>query len=83
MGNKKYLVIRHSVCDYEDLGISIYLFNKVEDAEKRFKDLVEDEKDYIADDWSINSEDWLFEAWEDGDYTKNHSLVEIREMIVE
>jgi hypothetical protein len=83
MENKKYLVIRHSVCDYEDLGIGTSLFDKVEDAEECFKDLVEDEKDYIEDDWSINSEKWLFEAWEDGDYTRNHSLVEIREMIVE
>lgn len=83
MGNKKYLVIWHSVCDYEDFGIRTSLFDKVEDAENCFKELVEDEKDYIEDDWAITEDGCLFEAWEDGDYTRNHSLVEIREMIVE
>lgn len=82
---KIYLVVCHAVCDLQDYGVGTIAFEKEEDAKEYFKDQVEGEKDAIKGlDWIISLDtDTEFEAYEDGDYTRNHTMCEIREMIIE
>ena len=82
---KIFLVINHAVCDLEDYGISTIVFEEEEDAKKFFNEQVEGEKDAIEGlDWVISSDtDTEFEAYEDGDYTRNHTMCEIRELVIE
>ena len=79
------LVINHAVCDLEDCGIGTIAFEKVEDAKKFFNEQVQGEKDVIEGlDWIISSDtDIKFEAHKDGDYTRNHTMCEIRELVIE
>lgn len=80
-----YLVVRHAVFDYEDCGISIRAFENEEDASKFFDKEVEREKEMIScSDWIVSSDKkGEFEAYEDGYYTKNHTILEIRILDIE
>ena len=81
---KIYLVLNHAVCDLEDYGIGTIAFEKEEDAKKFFTEQVEGEKDAIKDlDWVISQDtDTEFEAYENGNYTRNHTMCEIRELVI-
>jgi hypothetical protein len=82
---KIFLVVCHAVCNLEDCGINIIAFEKKEDAKKYFNEQVEYEKDEINGlDWIISTDtDTEFEAYEDGDYTRKHTMCEIRELVIE
>lgn len=82
---KIYLVVNHAVCDLEDCGVGTIAFEKEEDAKEFFNDQVAGEKDAIKGlDWVVSSDtDTEFEAYEDGGYTGNHTLCEIRELVIE
>ena len=82
---KIFLVINHAVCDLEDYGVGTIAFEKEEDAKKYFNEQVAYEKDAIDGlDWIISSDtDTEFEAYEDGDYTRNHTMCEIRGLVIE
>ena len=81
---KIYLVVSHAICDLEDCGIGTVAFLKEEDAKSYFREQVEGEKYAIEGlDWVISSDtDTAFEAYEDGDYTRNHTMCEIRELVI-
>lgn len=82
---KIYLVVSHAVCDLEDYGVGTISFEKEDDAKKYFNEQVAYEKDAIEGfDWVISQDtNTEFEAYEDGDYTRNHTMCEIRELIIE
>lgn len=82
---KIYLVVNHAVCDLEDYGVGTIAFEKEDDAKKYFDEQVEMEKAEIdGEGWIISSNtDTEFEAYEEGDYTRNHTMCEIRELVIE
>lgn len=82
---KIYLVVSHAVCDLEDYGVGTIAFEKEEDAKKYFDEQVEMEKAEIdGEGWIVSSDtDTEFEAYEEGDYTRNHTMCEIRELVIE
>lgn len=82
---KIFLVISHAVCDLEDYGVGTIPFEKEDDAKKYFNEQVAYEKDAIEGlDWIISQDtDTEFEAYEDGYYTRNHTMCEIRELTIE
>lgn len=82
---KIYLVVSHAVCDLEDYDVGTIAFEKEDDAKKYFDEQVEMEKAEIdGEGWIISSNtDTEFEAYEEGDYTRNHTMCEIRELVIE
>lgn len=80
-----YLVICNAIQDCSDLGIGTSCYDSYEKAKKVFKEIVEDEKRAIDGlDWVIGDDgDDNFLAYEDGYYAQNHTMVEIREMVIE
>lgn len=81
---KIYLVVNHAVCDLEDYGVGTIAFEKEKDAKNYFNEQVEYEKNEIDGlNWIISTDsDTEFEAYEDGNYTRNHTMCEIRELII-
>lgn len=81
---KIYLVVSSAVNDCEDYGIGTIAFDSRAKAEKFFRSQVEQEKEAIKDfDWVIEESEDSFCAYEDGNYSANHTIQEIREMVVE
>jgi hypothetical protein len=82
---KIFLVLNHAVNDYEDCGIGTIAYEKEEDAKELFKAHVMEEKKSIENlDWVISSDtDDLFEAYEEGNYSRNHTFCSIRELVIE
>lgn len=80
---KVYLVVSHAVDNQEDLGVGTWLFETEKDAKQFFDKLVTDEKEYINDDWVVKESDWQFETYEEGYYIHNHSVIEIRDLIID
>lgn len=83
MKKKVYLVINHSVTELEDSGIGTSLFENYSDAKFLFDELVANEKDYIDETWEIEETEDTFEAWIQGMFSENHSIVQIRDIVIE
>lgn len=85
MGKSIYIVVTHQVDDYEDLGIQTWAFNKKKDAQKALAAFKKSELPYCKKEgWMIEPSDRnSFEAYEDGDYTRNHSIAHIQKVEVE
>lgn len=82
---KVYLVVNHVVEDVSDLGVGILCFDSYEKAQKVFKEIVEDEKSAIKGrDWVVETDNSdTFLAYDEGYYIYGHSMVEIKEIVIE
>lgn len=82
---KVYLVVNHAVQDCSDFGIGTLCFDSYEKAQRVFREIVNDEKCAITDlDWVIGTDtEDEFVAYEDGYYSGNHTMVEIRDIVIE
>ena len=80
-----WCVKTHIVTDGETISNDVRLFEHLEDAEKVFNEIVEDER-RIANDkkWVIEYDDNRnFEAYKEGYYAHNHSCVNLFQMEIE
>lgn len=78
---KMYLFVAHQVCNSEDWGIVTRLFHTIEEAQNHLKEFVADEKRYAERaGWEIEESDNEFSAWEEGYYSEEHTVCEIREL---
>ena len=85
---KVYVIQIEEVVDYVDYGHPLEAFRNREDAEKRYKEIVESAKseeefggpDY--EDWAVEEREWSYEVYEDGYYAHNHYSVAIYEVEV-
>ena len=78
IGKNIFIVYTDFVCDGDDCGHGIQAYQYKEDAQKYFNELVTKEKEDIKDkeDWEISEDsETSFEAYEDGYYSDNHSVV--------
>lgn len=82
---KVYLVVNHTVQDASDFGIGTSCYDSYEKAQKIFKEIVEDEKRAIDGcGWVIETDNSdTFLAHDEGYYVYGHSMVEIREIVIE
>lgn len=80
---KVYLVVSQAVYGLEDCGLGTQVFASEAKALECFRAMVTDEKRYIGEDWIVKESEWSFEAWEDGDWTRNHTRIEVRDIVVE
>ena len=79
-GENIFIVRTEFVCDGDDCCCGIQAFQEREDAQKCFNGFVEREKKELK-----NKEDWVvdedsntsFEAYEDGYYADNHSIIRL------
>ena len=80
-----YLVVCHAVNNYEDFGVGTTLFATREKAQEYFNKQVANEKKAIEGfGWVVGVDnDNIFEAYEDGNFTANHTWCEIRELVIE
>jgi hypothetical protein len=80
-----WCVKTHIVDDYETITDEVRLFNALEDAEKVFSNIVDEERRIANDkEWVIECDDnRYFEAYYDGYYTQNHSCVNLFEIEIE
>lgn len=81
---KVFVVVDHEVYDYEDCGVGTQVFSTYEKAKEAFNNLVSQVKGYEeCEDLTFREEKDCFVAYEEGDYTKNHAVVQIREQVIE
>lgn len=83
--NLVWCVKTHIVSDYGTITDEVRLFNALEDAEKVFNNIVEEERRIANDkEWVIEYDDNRnFEAYEEDYYAHNHSCVELFEIEIE
>ena len=80
-----WCVKTHIVDDYGTITDEVRLFNALEDAEKVFSNIVDEERRIANDkEWEIECDDNRnFEAYYDGYYAQNHSCVNLFEIEIE
>ena len=80
-----WCVKTHIVNDYGTITDEVRLFKALEDAEKVFNDIVEEERRIANDnEWEIEDDDNRnFEAYESGYFVHNHSCVSLFEIEIE
>lgn len=83
-GKSIYVLNINQVYDCESLKNDIEVFAKLEDAKKEFNKFVKEErKNAKNDDWVIETDtEFEFEAYEDGEYSTNHSVASIEEKTI-
>ena len=80
MENKVWIVFIEQVYNYDVIRLDYKHFHKEDDARKYFEDFVNDEKKSIPEHWVIDGEcdnDNIFEAYEEGYYSINHTIAKI------
>jgi hypothetical protein len=80
-GKNIFIVQTDFLCEGDDCSYGIQAYQEKEDAQKYFNELVTKEKEDIKDkeDWVIDEDsDTLFEAYEDGYYSDNHSVISLK-----
>lgn len=80
-GKNIFIVQTDFLNDGENCSYQLEAFQDKEDAQKYFNELVTKEKEDIKDreDWVIDEDsDTLFEAYEDGYYSDNHSVISLK-----
>ena len=82
---KAWCVKTHIVDDYETISDDVRLFNNLEDAEKVFNNIVEEEREAAIDNELVIEYDdnRNFEAYEEGYYSRNHSSVNLFQIEIE
>jgi len=81
---KVYVLTTHVVNDYEDYGINVRAFSTKTKARKALSEWKKSEMPYIKrDELTYSSYKDGFEAYEEGDYTRNRSIANIKESEVE
>lgn len=82
---KAWCVKTHIVDDYETISDDVRLFNNLEDAEKVFNNIVEEEREAAIDNELVIEYDdnRNFEAYEEGYYSRNHSNVNLFRIEIE
>lgn len=85
MKNSVWCVRTHIVDDYETISDDVRLFEYLEDAEKAFNEIVEEEREFaIEKEWVISCDDNReFEAYLDGYFSQNHSCVSLFKIEIE
>lgn len=81
---KVYAVIYDWAYDYETDQPKVTLFEKYEDAMKKFDEYVADDKEFITNHRLTGivteSEGDHYESYEEGYYVKTHTFVEIQQL---
>jgi len=80
-GKNIFIVQTDFLNDGENCSYQLEAFQDKEDAQKYFNELVTKEKKDIEDreDWVIDEDsETLFEAYEDGYYSENHSVISLK-----
>lgn len=80
-GKNIFIVQTDFLNDGENCSYQLQAFQDKEDAQKYFNELVTKEKEDIKDreDWVVDEDsDTLFEAYEDGYYSDNHSVISLK-----
>lgn len=80
-GKNIFIVQTDFLNDGENCSYQLEAFQDKEDAQKYFNELVTKEKEDIKDreDWVVDEDsDTLFEAYEDGYYSDNHSVISLK-----
>lgn len=80
-GKNIFIVQTDFLNDGENCSYEIQAFQDKEDAQKYFNELVTKEKEDIKDkeDWVISEDsETSFEAYEDGYYSDNHSVISLK-----
>ena len=80
-GKNIFIVRTDFLCDGDDCSHRIQAYQYKEDAQKYFNELVAKEKKELKnkEDWVISEDsETTFEAYEDGYYSDNHSVVTLR-----
>lgn len=80
MENKVWIVFIEQVDSNDFIRLDYKHFHKEEEARKYFEDFVNDEKKSIPEHWVIDNEydnDNIFEAYEEGYYSINHTIAKI------
>lgn len=80
-GKNIFIVQTDFLNDGENCSYQLEAFQDKEDAQKYFNELVTKEKEDIKDreDWVVDEDsETLFEAYEDGYYSDNHSVISLK-----
>ena len=80
-GKNIFIVQTDFLNDGENCSYQLEAFQDKEDAQKYFNELVAKEKKDIKDreDWVVDEDsETLFEAYEDGYYSDNHSVISLK-----
>lgn len=82
---KAWCVKTHIVSDYETISDDVRLFQYLQDAEKAFNYIVEEEREIAINKEFVIGRDnnRSFEAYEEGYYAHNHSCVDLFQMEIE
>ena len=82
---KAWCVKTHIACNCDIITDDVRLFEYLEDAEKVFNNIVEEErKDVIDNEFVIEHDDkHNFVAYEDGYYVDNHICVNLFQIVIE
>lgn len=80
-----WCVKTHIVDDYETITDEVRLFKYLEEGQKFFNEIVDEERRIANDkEWVIECDDnRYFEAYEDGYFAQNHSCVSLFEIEIE
>ena len=83
--NSIWCVKTHIVSECETISDDVRLFDVLENAEKFFNEIVDDERRFANDkEWVIECDDKRnFEAYEEGYFAHNHSCVNLFETKIE
>lgn len=76
--DKVYLIHIDEVYEYEELGHPIEVYRNREDAENRYKEIVEVAECEYPSDWEREEGQWRYECYEDGHYAYNHFSVTLK-----
>ena len=79
-GKNIFIVRTDFVCEGDDCCHGIQAYQEKEDAQKYFNELVAKEKKELKhkEDWVVDEDsETSFEAYEDGYYSDNHSVVRL------
>ena len=80
-GKNIFIVQTDFLNDGENCSYQLEAFQEKEDAQKYFNELVTKEKEDIKDreDWVVDEDsETSFEAYEDGYYSDNHSVISLK-----
>lgn len=87
--NEVYTLVITQTIDCEVLDPMVFVFKTYEDARAKANSFINDEKQYTTNlYWKEGTSEWdngkgfLWETYEDGDYTSNHTRVEIQRHIL-
>lgn len=80
-GKNIFIVQTDFLNDGENCSYQLQAYQEKEDAQKYFNELVTKEKEDIKDreDWVVDEDsETSFEAYEDGYYSDNHSVISLK-----